>query len=436
MTAIADALLDSIKQYAQSLKKQMGISLSQAQELAARAHSFADWHELAKVADRSPYDPRLRAAAISARSGPGLRVSAAIQVLRTAAERLALAAGIGAREAAIIDANARAFAATDPEVDSGLAATLTTVDHLAMSRLLIPQGTAATDSASSLGNLGDGPQFKLNLFEPQAHLVLVSACSGWGKSGFAAGLAGAHFAEGGTVLYIDPLFNPEPNERDKPAKLLGGLMGKPDVNIVETSELTERKSLSRFTLVRSNGQGSPDELLAALDRAKAWLKPFSVVVIDEAHFPQPFGEPKLEFKTAMAAIIDELIAAGIAVVLISQDALLDELPVREETQECMLLLFGMGHYAPSPVTVPSKRRKRTKLSLTIQEVLTLPPPPGPPSAPDQLQALAKQLLQKSRDEYTSWIGVATIPDEDSRAFVGKQLWSSIEAPFRSLHKTQ
>lgn len=423
MTAIANALLDSVKQYAQSLKKQLGISLSHAHELSARAHSFADWHELVTVSNRSPYDPRLRAAAISARSGPGLRVSAAIQVLRDAAVKLAFAAGLDPQEAAAIDAKARSFETDLVGGDPRLPGALTTVEHMAMNTLSLP----SVSGTVSPWNFSVGSDFRLNLFDPQAHLVLVSACSGWGKSAFAAGLAGAHYATGGAVFYVDPLFSPQAHDKDRPGRLLASLMGNPDVVVVDAANLTERKSLSRFTLVKTEGQSSPDELLAVLNRAKAWLKPFSVVVIDEAHFPR-FGSTD-QFRLAMATIIDELLDSGIAVVLISQDCLVDDLPMRWETQECMLLLFGLGQYTRTAPTIPSNRRKRTKRGLSIEDVLRLPPPPGPPSGAEQFQALAKEILHRSRDDYTSWIGVATTPDEDVRTFVAKQRWAAIEETF-------
>lgn len=455
MTAIADALLDAIKQYAQSLKKQMGIPLSKAQELTARAHSFADWHELTKVADRAPYDPRLRAAAISARGGPGLRIQAAIKALRTTPDRLAQAAGITQAEAQLADARARALspwtapgaASEAPGAPSWVAGTATPVDHLTMTAVR----TTETPDGDRL--------LAFNLFDPQAHLVMVTGCPGWGKSTLGAGLAGEHYAAGGAVLYVDPLFNPEPRAYDKVSGLLRGILAQPDAAMTPTGDLAKLATRPRFTLVKPEREGAHIELLDLLDRAKAWLKPFSLVVIDEGHFPYPVGDIEAlgQFRAALAARIDALIACGIAVVLISLEAIHDALPVRGETQACSLLLFGKGHYAatsapaawspPKPDTPEpdqrtaraAKRGPRTG-SLGLLPPLALPVLPLPADGPSpaasapllqQLQALTHQ-LRMSAGEHTSWIGVATKPEDDPQAFVAQQRWSGIEATFMAL----
>lgn len=410
MTAVADVLLDSIKQYAQSLKKQMGIPLSKAQELAARAHSFADWHELTKVAERCPHDPRLRAAAVCARSGPGLLVPPTIQVLQNVAQRLADAADIGLQTAIDFDADAR---------DLRGVSSLRPVDHFALGRDL---------SASTPGVLNSGT-FRLNLFDPKARFVCVSGCAGWGKSAFAVGVAGVHYAGGGAVLYLDPLFSPPANERDKPAQLLGGLLEKTDVEVVDACDLASSPSRARFTVVRSAGERAPDEFLCVLEHAATWLRPLSIVVIDEGHLPQAFSESPTG-ALRLAAAIDVLIAAEISVVLVSMEPVVEDLPVSPATEEGMVVLLGRRNHVPTVQPIPSPKRKRSR-DFTVQDVLDMPAPPRPPTDGESLARLSSELAM-SRGDHTSWICATTAPDGEFLAFIARQAWSEIEAPFKGL----
>jgi hypothetical protein len=109
VTSIDKFSLDNIKQFANSIKKQLGVSLSKAHELTAKIHGFADWHELTIVSTQHPFDTRLRAASFSVRSSPGLSTSATVEDVLRVQERMSSTLGLSKESCEQINRIARGY---------------------------------------------------------------------------------------------------------------------------------------------------------------------------------------------------------------------------------------------------------------------------------------------------------------------------------------
>ncbi len=345
MTAIADLMLDPIKQYAQSLKKRLAIPLSRAQDLAAKCHNFTDWHELITVAKRNPYDQRLRGAALSFRSPPAVRTPVAVEVAMKAGERLAMLTGSSAEDCLVADRLARGLSGKDP---------LSPCYHLNF-----PGAQFAP--AEAIGSA----QFAVNLFDPAPRFVTVWGATGWGKSGVGVSVALAQAGQGGNVCYLDPFLGESFKSRDWAGNMRDSMLATTAGSVQITGEDGTIHPFSRITGIGCPPWGSARPPLDVLLRNIAdRLLPFSVLVIDEPASIPIAGKEKL-----VAQEIDRIIAAGTAVVWLTQDMPTEEsLPLSTATQENAALIIGRTYsWTKLPASLAGLEEATRKLPMTPGE---------------------------------------------------------------------
>lgn len=319
MTAIADYLLEPIKQYAQSLKKQLDLPLSEAQELAAQIHNFTSWHELTAVAKRNPWDERLRGAAFSSRSFPAVRTPGAAAVALKAEQRMVTLTERSETKCTEANRRARGLSLEDP---------LAPFFHLDFFGTKFAPG-GATD------NMDD--RFRLNLFDPVARFVAVWSATGWGKSGLGVSIAMAHASQGGNVCYLDPLIGESLNSRDWAGSMRNKMLGSKGGSQQVVDSNASVQPFTRITGLGCGPMGSQKPPLDVLLRNVGDnLLPFSVLVIDEPAFIPSSGR-----EGQIAHEIDSIIASGTAVVWLTQDMPTSEtLPLSPQTQDNSVLLLG------------------------------------------------------------------------------------------------
>lgn len=319
MTAIADIFLEPIKQYAQSLKKQLDLPLSKAQELAAQIHNFASWHELTTVAKRNPCDERLRGAAVSHRSPPAVRTPAAVAVALQAEQRMAALMEYAEARCTETNRRARGLSLEDP---------LAPFFHLDFRGAKLAPGQASD-------NMDD--RFRLNLFEPAPRFVAVWGATGWGKSGLGASIAMAQAGYGGNVCYLDPLIGESLKSQDWAGSMRNAMLCSEggSQQVVDASGAIQ--PFTRITGLGCGAWGGPKPPLDVLLRNIADnLLPFSVLLIDEPAFIPTAGR-----EDQIAHELDRIIASGSAVVWLSQDMPTSKtLPLCRQTQDNAVLLLG------------------------------------------------------------------------------------------------
>lgn len=304
MTAIAALLLDSIKQYSQALKKNLGIPLSQAQTITAKIHRFSDWHELTAVAHNRPFDVRIRGAAFNRRATPAIRTPAAVACAIEAGCRIAQQLGGEAPAADQLNREARGFAPTE-EMEPRF--------HVDF---------RCTKLAS-----GEPERFRLNLFDPKPRFVAISATPGWGKSLLGMSMAMAHAAHRGRVCVLDPnlsyssSFRPTQDGRCQTA-LKDGAVGP----------LAPIAGIGYDPLVWPHPP--LDQVLRSI---RQHLGPCSILLADEVA-----ARPGAPGETArVAEEISFILDAGSAVIWLSQNLQpVEALPLREDILENAVFILG------------------------------------------------------------------------------------------------
>jgi hypothetical protein len=305
LMAIADLLLQSIKRYASSLKKEFNIKQAQGLEFTATIHGFTSWHDLTTVAERDPFDIRLRAAALACRSSPAVRIPSCISQAIAAAGRLQQVTHQPAEVCARANMSARGF---------------NTLEEMMVPVFHLGEFTCHKHKADWTFAHRENEKFSLNLFDPVPRLTTIWATPGFGKStlGMAIGIAQANY--GGDVCYLDPTVNDSPRLSpglDHALMLRNIQLSEPDGSIQQLSLNEPLGPLTRITGIGCPLERSapfPDcSLLTALKRVRKELKPFSVLVVDESD-RWIFGGHGAD----IAAEIDQILADGVAVVVLTQ----------------------------------------------------------------------------------------------------------------------
>ena len=319
MPAIADLMLEGIKQYAQFLKKTLHISLAHAQEMTAKLHRFSDWHELVETADRNPFDERLRGAAASQRSSPAVRTPASVELAIQAETRFPSLSQLSGTDCTATNLGARGF--TDREQ-------LAAAFHIDF---------RSAHVALNLSPYTVEPRLRLNLFDPRPRFVAVSGVTGWGKSVLALSMAWEHANQGGNVCILDP-FTGQLSTQDLAGRMSEGLLRCDGATLPSVDGERSLPPFSRITGLRFKPFGAPlPPLDIVLRNTRERLLPFSVLVIDEAMAFRCSPEQLVR----VAKEIDQILASGSAVIWASQDFPTQaSLPLDRTSQECSVVLLG------------------------------------------------------------------------------------------------
>lgn len=287
-------LYPGIKQYAQSLKKQLGIPLTQAQDLTAKVNCFTDWHDLVAVASKNPFDPRLRSAAVSSRSSGAINTPHSIKLAQQAGSKLNMLLGQPEPRGEQLDAVARGLTNGFP------VPTL----HL----------TGLSDSGESDG---------LNLFDPFPRFVSISGEMGCGKTILSVAIMRTHNESGGSTCYFDQTFRPirESFPNDLADMSIKAMLKEGSCSFYNLSLNPLPEVLPAATVIggfiNEHDLGyqrhTHEEVAETILKISQHLAPMSILFVDEFRYPED-SDSQQKISAAIAQALD----SGISVVCVSQ----------------------------------------------------------------------------------------------------------------------